>query len=644
MNKLNLLLVDDRQENLIALEALINRSDIQIIKTTDPNEALKLAWENDISIALIDVQMPGMDGFELVELLKNNPKTKDILIIFVTAISTESKYAVKGLHTGAVDYLYKPLDPYVTAAKVDAFIQLARAQRELILKNRELENYAVEVNNSADIICQIDPATMRILSVNPSIESVLGYKPGEVTGRSLTDFAEGKDQSVTRFRLDQMISESQDSSTFEDRFRNFRHDIQWLECRVKRKNGLLLLNMSDITVQKNYTNELIRSRDLAEHAKKMKEGFLANMSHEIRTPINAIIALAHVLKDTGLSKEQNHVLELISVSSQSLLGVINDILDLSKIEAGKFSIVRGDTNVRTLAKNVCDILKYKADEKNLSLILHIDETVPALIYADSLRLNQILMNLMSNAIKFTDKGYVNLEIRVSERKADKIRLLFIVEDSGIGISADKLEHIFDSFAQAEDDTTMRFGGTGLGLAITKKLAELKGGTLSVKSMLGKGSVFSFSNWYTVIDSSQRRPGDEDIEIVPFEKPVRMLMAEDNTINQFAAKNLLKRWNVEMDVADDGQVAFEKLQRKDYDIVLMDIHMPRLNGYEAARKIRNELPEPKRSVPIITLSASVLENEVRAAQDAGMDDVVTKPFNPKILYAKIKRLLEKKDPL
>lgn len=638
MNRLNLLLVDDRQENLIALEALINRSDIHIIKTTDPNEALKLAWDHDIAIALVDVQMPGMDGFELVELLKNNPRTKDILILFVTAISKESKYAVKGLHTGAVDYLYKPLDPYVTAAKVDAFIQLARARRELIQKNRELENFAAEINNSADIICQLDPDTLRILSVNPAVERVLGFKPAEVLGKCMADIAEGKDQSVTCFRLDEMVKEKNDHCTFEDRFRNFRHEIQWLECRVTRRNDLLLLNMSDITVQKNYTDELLRSRDLAEQARKMKEGFLANMSHEIRTPINAIIALSHVLKDTPLSPEQGHILELISVSSQSLLGVINDILDLSKIEAGKFTIVRGDTNLRALARNACDILKYKADEKNLSLMLNVDEAVPMLVYADALRLNQILMNLLSNAIKFTEKGYVNLEIRAGERKADKVKLVFIVEDSGIGISADKLEHIFDDFSQAEDDTGARFGGTGLGLAITKKLAELKGGSLNVKSMLGKGSVFSFTNWYTIIDTHKDKHMEEEIEIVPFEKTVRVLMAEDNTINQFAARNLLKRWNVEMDIAEDGQAAFEKMQENDYDLVLMDIHMPRLNGYETAHKIRTELPEPKCHVPIITLSASVLENEVRAARDSGMNDVVAKPFNPKILYAKIKSLL------
>jgi PAS domain S-box-containing protein len=226
MNKLNLLLVDDKEENLIALEALIRRDDLNILKTTNPNEALKLAWENDIAIALIDVQMPTMDGFELVELLKTNPKTRNILIIFVTAISKESRYAVKGLNTGAVDYLYKPLDPYVTAAKVDAFIQLSKAQRELLAKNRALENFEIEINNSADVICRLDPATLRIISVNPAIEQVLGYKPGDAIGKNIVDFTEDKEKSVTRFELEQLQENDREHVIFEDRFKNFKQDTQ----------------------------------------------------------------------------------------------------------------------------------------------------------------------------------------------------------------------------------------------------------------------------------------------------------------------------------------------------------------------------------------------------------------------------------
>lgn len=641
-DKINVLLIDDKEENLIALEALIERNDINIYKTTNPNKALKLAWETDIAIALVDVQMPEMDGFELVELLKSNPKTRDILVIFVTAISKESKYAVKGLSAGAVDYLYKPLDPYITSAKVDSFVQLAKGQRELLKKNRELENYATQIENSADIICVIDPVTYRINSVNNTIERVLGYKPQDVIGKNIIDFTADKQQSVTRNMLAGIAADDRAVTNFEDRFLSFSQDVQWLECRVSKKNDLLMMNMSDITVQKNYTNELIRSRDVAEHTRKLKENFLANMSHEIRTPINGIIGLVNILKDTNLNTNQQKMIDLIDMSSQSLLGVINDILDLSKIEAGKFSIVRSKTDIRVLVRSVCDILKFKADEKGLSLIHEVDDRIPQFIIADSLRLNQILMNLMSNAIKFTQKGFVKLSVNMYDQQNHQARLSFSVEDSGIGISHDKLEHIFDSFSQAEDDTSIKFGGTGLGLTITRKLAQLKGGDLSVKSMVGKGSVFTFANNYALVDEKSDRPGDTEITITPFTRNIRVLLAEDNFVNQFAATNLLKKWNVNVDVAEDGEIALEKLRNNDYDLILMDTYMPVMNGYEATRLIRNEFSGAKQRIPIISLSAAVLEDEVRQAREAGMDAQVSKPFNPKILYKTIKDLTDKKD--
>jgi PAS domain S-box-containing protein len=641
MNKLNILLVDDKEENLIALEALIRRDDLNLIKTTNPNEALKLAWENDIAIALVDVQMPAMDGFELVELLKANPRTRNILVIFVTAISKESKYAVKGLSTGAVDYLYKPLDPHVTSAKVDAFIQLAQAQRQLIEKNAELENFALEINNSADIICRLDPDTLNIISVNPAIEEVLGLRQEEVIGKSIIDLTEDKEQSVMQYELGRLVESGQEAASFSDRFNNLQQDIQWLECRVKRNNELLLLNMSDITIQKNYTNELIRSRDMAEHTRKMKEGFLASMSHEIRTPINGIIALTHILRETTLSEEQRKILDLVSLSSESLMGVINDILDLSKIEAGKFSIVRNDTDLYHLVRSVCEILRFKAAEKSITLTCEIGENVPQFIFADSLRLNQILMNLLSNALKFTERGGVKLSVvLVGKPETNRAELAFSVEDSGIGIPNDKLGHIFDSFSQAEDNTASKFGGTGLGLAITKQLCELKGGKLSVSSILGKGSVFTFVNAFTVLENKVSELKEKYEVIVPFEKPVRVLMAEDNSINQFAARNILKKWNVEMDIADTGEIAFDLMGQNEYDLVLMDIYMPGMDGYETTRKIRSEMPDGKKNIPIIALSAAVLEEEISGARKAGVDDVVSKPFNPNVLYSKMKQLLNR----
>ncbi|MXV15097.1 response regulator [Hufsiella ginkgonis] len=529
-NQINLLIVDDKEENIIALEALLRRPDINLVSTTSPNEALRICWEKDIAVALIDVQMPEMDGFELVEILKSNPRTCDMLIIFVTAISKETKFAVKGYSTGAVDYLYKPLDPYVTSAKVDSFIQLVRTQRDLKRKNIELENYQ---------------------------------------------------------------------------------------------------------------KDLIKAKNQAEQAKRIKENFLANMSHEIRTPINGIIGLAHLLKSTELDDYQQGILEMLDSSSQSLLGVINDILDISKIEAGKFKIVRSETNIAHLSQSVISLLQFKAKEKNIELKLEVAPELPYLVLADSLRLNQILMNLISNGIKFTEEGYVKLELKVLAWKGNNAQIAFTVSDSGIGIAEDKIRLVFDSFEQAEDTTAQRFGGTGLGLSIVKKLSELKGGLLSVTSEMGKGSTFTFTNWYQIIlqINDDQEVKKTAAELPKFEK-LSILVAEDNAVNLFMIKKILNQWNIQVDSADDGTKVLDKVNENDYDLILMDTHMPVMSGFEATRRIRSEMFGFKRDIPIISLSAAVLEEEQKAALAAGVNDVLSKPFDPVTLYYKIEKLVRK----
>jgi signal transduction histidine kinase len=530
MDNVNLLIVDDKEENIIALEALLKRPDINLLSTTSANEALRICWENDIAIALVDVQMPEMDGFELVEILKSNPRTCDMLVIFVTAISKETKFAVKGYSTGAVDYLYKPLDPYVTSAKVDSFIQLVKNQREVKRKNIELENFQ---------------------------------------------------------------------------------------------------------------KDLIKARDMAEQARRIKENFLANMSHEIRTPINGIIGLAHLLKSTELDDYQKGILEMLDNSSQSLLGVINDILDISKIEAGKFKIVRSETNLANLAQSVISLLQFKANEKVIDLTLELAPDLPYLVLADSLRLNQILMNLISNGIKFTENGYVKLIVRILGWKGSSVQIAFTVKDTGIGIPKDKIKLVFDSFEQAEDTTAQRFGGTGLGLSIVKKLAELKGGTLHVKSEENKGSEFTFTNWYQVVLQINE---DKEVKRTMAELPkfehLSILVAEDNAVNLFMIKKILSQWNIAVDSVDDGTKVLEKVRDNDYDLILMDTHMPIMSGFEATRKIRSEMIGLKQHIPIISLSAAVLEEEQKAALEAGVNDVMSKPFDPVVLYQKIEKLVRK----
>jgi len=522
MEKINILIVDDRPENIIALEALLQRSDINLISTTNPNEALRISWEMDIAIALVDVQMPEMDGFELVEILKSNPRTKDILIIFVTAISKETKYAVKGLNTGAIDYLYKPLDPFITSAKVDSFIQFVRNQRELQAKNRELEAYQ---------------------------------------------------------------------------------------------------------------RELIKAKEEAEQGKRIKENFLANMSHEIRTPINGIIGIAHLLERTDLNDEQKEMISLLEISSSSLLGVINDILDLSKIEAGKFKINRAPTDIVSVCKSVINLLRIRAKEKKLNLELELGSELPTHVLADSLRLNQILMNLIGNAIKFTSQGSVTLRVDILDSKGNNIQVKFSVSDTGIGIAPENIEKIFETFEQADEQTTVKFGGTGLGLSIVKNLAKLKGGHLEVSSEENKGSTFCFTNWYEIVKEIPTTQKMTKENFTPFNN-VKILVAEDNPINKFLIVKILKDWMIDTDVVENGKDAINKLKENHYDLILMDTFMPVLNGLDAIRMIREGYAKGKENIPIITFSAAVMETDTKTAMDAGANDVISKPFELVTLHEKI----------
>ena len=639
MDPVKILIVDDREENIIALEALLKRDDVEIFSTTSPNEALRLAWEINLSIALVDVQMPGMDGFELVEILKSNPKTKDILVIFVTAISKETKHAVKGLGSGAIDYLYKPLDPYITMAKVDSFIQLARHHLSIKKKNEELQNFALVVKNSADIICSIDAQSFRVMSINPAVEKILGFSQAEATGKNILDFAVDDQRSPLRTKLSKIITDNISSSVFEVQFYTFNKRIIWAECRIAYQNKTIFLNISDISPQKSYLNQLIKSKEEAEQSKKIKEIFLANMSHELRTPINGVIGLTEHLRKTPLNDQQNGIIDLLVMSSQSLLGVINDVLDISKMEAGKFNIVRSSNNLHELLSSVYGLLKYNADEKGLEFLLEVDKDVPVYIMVDSLRLNQILMNLLSNAIKFTEQGFIKLKVAVLEQHDQEIKLIFSVEDSGIGIETNKLSRIFDPFEQAEENTSVNYGGTGLGLSIVKKLAELKGGEITVRSKVGMGSTFSFSNWYSVSSKPKEKEDEKSGEKIDWLENINVLVAEDNLINQFMLSKMLKDWNIDVEMVDNGFKVLDKLKVNNYSLILMDTHMPGMNGYETAKTIRMDFEEPKRSIPIISLSASSFEYEHQEAVLSGMNDVLSKPFNPDDLLKKIHNLLK-----
>ncbi|MGV3509429.1 MAG: ATP-binding protein, partial [Sphingobacteriaceae bacterium] len=269
----------------------------------------------------------------------------------------------------------------------------------------------------------------------------------------------------------------------------------------------------------------------------------------------------------------------------------------------------------------------------------IDEHIPHLIMADSMRLNQILLNLLSNAIKFTDVGSIVLSLTILEAQDSKIKLKFSVTDSGIGISEDKIDKIFESFEQADDDTDHKYGGTGLGLSIVKRLVELKGGEVEVCSEFGKGSTFSVINWYQVAANQKQEKRINPADLAKFDN-VSVLVAEDNTINQFMIRKILTSWNLKVTIVENGELALESLQHNSFDIILMDTHMPVLGGFETTRRIRQEMPEGVNNIPIISLSAAVLEEELQQAYDAGVNDIVSKPFDLSVLHHKIQKLVNK----
>ena len=528
MQKPQILLVDDKPQNLKALETVLEDLDVQFVRALSGNEALSLSLKGDFALAIVDIQMPGMDGYEMVSILREGPKTRHIPVIFVSAIYSEDLHIVKGIETGAIDFISKPIVPEILHGKVRLFL-------EMYNQKKNLETLVEELRETRD--------------------------------------------------------------------------------------------------------RLAAERDKAEAATRAKSLFLASMSHEIRTPLNGIVGIVDILKQTTDPAKLQEYLEIVEISADNLLTIINDILDFSKIESQQLEFEKIPFNPEAEVNNVVKLLKMKAETKGIQFSAHFENQLPTRLIGDPVRFKQILINLANNAIKFTDQGFVKILISTSITPDNQCKLACSVIDSGIGITEEGKLRLFKEFSQTEKSVSRRFGGTGLGLAISLKLTELMGGEIGVESQHGNGSTF----WFyiiTGIESQEHKPTNAITEQEESkDKKLRILLVEDNRINQQVALFSLRKMGHEVDVADNGQIAIDKWLENEYDTILMDIQMPIMDGYECTRKIRAiETETAKKRVPIYAMTANAEKSERTFCLALGMDDYLSKPFKPE----KLASILQKRN--
>lgn len=557
----------------------------------------------------------------------------------------EERYEVRGIQQINIGIL----EPFKTAQNerfvVAYLIDISSLRRYENQIRQSQQTFEAVFENATDALFLVNTATTRIENCNAAALALFGY----------TDKRQIKDKPVSETLLhvpqefySEVIKQIQQHGKWEGEHVYTRTDGSTFTgsvavSRFMRQNEqFTLLRISDCSEQKKAEQAIEAALKSAQEAAQAKSQFLSKISHEIRTPLNAIVGLSRLMIEdtTAVSR---HNIEVIYQSSASLLEMVNEILSFAKLEKGKEILHEQPADWHELLNRIMNRMRWLAERKGLQLIQETDPLVPHRLQFDSLRLEQIINNLLSNAVKFTEKGYVKVTVTGKTLPEDRYRLVFSVADTGIGIPDDKKSLIFESFRQADQEIAYRFGGTGLGLAIAKQLVQMMNGDISVEDNPGGGAVFKF---HVVLQIPKQQDLNHHLpkmsDTIPQDlKGLSILMAEDNTVNQFVARQIMSRWNVKLTFANNGQEAVDLLAKNKYGLVLMDIQMPVMDGIEAAKRIRSAPPESgiDRNIPIIALTADAMPETKEKIKAAGMNDIVVKPFDSDSLYALIKTFLD-----
>jgi PAS domain S-box-containing protein len=516
------------------------------------------------------------------------------------------------------------------------------------------ERYRLLADHSSDMIILINLRDKKRHYVSPSSRRLFGYEPEELIGQSIESMIHPDDVGALRKAEEELQNFGRAIITARNRRKDGHYiwvETTWEKITNSRSGELELVAIARDVTERVHAEEALRAavkaaeaaRIRADEANRAKSQFLANMSHELRTPINGIMGMSHLLLESSLTDEQLDYAKTITACGTSLLALINDILDLSKLEAGGMVLERVPFDLSTLVETVVSMMTPLARDKELDLSASISAEARGSYVGDPMRLRQALINLVGNAIKFTELGSVRIDISSAYDAEGAPLLCFAVLDTGIGISETALGGLFQKFTQADASIARKYGGTGLGLAITKQLVQLMGGTISASSHEGVGSHFWFEVPLprvaeVVVSERVARPAPLD----PSPRKLRVLVVEDNTVNQLVAQTILEKAGHQVDIVDDGHKAIEAVQAKTYDVALMDIQMSGLDGMEATACIR-ALPPPACAIPIIALTANALAGAREEYLSAGMDGYISKPFDPPELLATLDRIAASPSP-